>query len=160
MKILFSFLLCIPLLTKGQVSECFDNKEFNVRNEVEVCLSKKKWKIFEIVSIEGEKHFITILGGNKCTVNKTSLLSINEVEGYATNFIKKTAKGFYYSFEYGSKYHYEYDFYFKFINTNFYLYKVVEKLSDLSKPDSQKIKTKAVKNIPFELVNIHSYIKM
>lgn len=67
------------------------------------------------------------------------MLSTSQVEGYATNFIKKSKNGFFYSFEYGSRYHYEYIFYFKFINSNFYLYKVVEKYSDLSSPNAEKL---------------------
>ena len=160
MKILFLFLFCLPFLANGQMSRCFDDKEFNIRNEIELRLQKEKWKIFEIVPNEEESHFIAIQNKYKCIVNKKALLSINEVQGYATNFIKAIPNGFYYSFEYGSRFHYEYDFYFKVINKEFYLYKVVERYSDLLKPNKQKVKVKAVKNIPFEQMNIRSYIRL
>ena len=159
MKILFSLLLCAPLLAKTQTNKCFDEKEFHIRHEIEMYQAKVNWKVLELVSIKDEKHYIAITNSSECFINKNSLLSTNEVEGYATNYIKKNRNGFSYSFEYGSRYRYDYILNFKFINGNFYLYKIVEKYSDLSNPNTQKIRSKLIKNISFEWVNIHSYIK-
>lgn len=138
--------------------ECPNKENFFIRHNLKLNIDNSVFNIYESISKNDEKRFIVINSDNKCIINKNSLLSIDNVEGYATNFIKKTSKGFYYSFEYGNKYHYEYELYFEYTNGIFNLSKIVQKFSDLSNPNSLKSKTINISNKNFSSFNIYDYL--
>ncbi|WP_114820656.1 hypothetical protein [Chryseobacterium sp. KLBC 52] len=158
-KIFFILVFSITLAQcQEKTNSCPDENKFFIRNNTELKFDKKDFNIYESINKENEERFIVINSNGKCIINTKSLLSTDEVEGYATNFIRKTKNGFYYSFEYGNRYHYEYELYFKYLKGKFYLFKVIQKFSDLANPNSVKAKTINVSNKQFSLFDIHNYL--
>lgn len=157
MKKIFSIIILGTSLFHCQQknNDCPDEKKFFIRNNVSF---NKKINISEYVERDTEKRFIVIKDGSKCFVNYNTLLSTEDVEGYATNFIKTNPNGFYYSFEYGNRYHYEYQVYFKYLKDNFYVYKVIQKFSDLANPNSLSSKNYSPKKIKFNQFDIHNFL--
>ncbi|WP_326983916.1 hypothetical protein VUJ46_05080 [Chryseobacterium sp. MYb264] len=154
------FLVFIFLTTLYQCQErknsCPDKDNYFIRNSLKY---NSEFSMYEYVNKKSEDRFILInKNSNNCFINKNSLLSTNEIENYATNFIKRTKNGFYYSFEYGNRYHYEYEVYFEYVNGDFYLNQIVQKFSDLANPNSIRTKRIPVSKIKFILFDIHEYL--
>ena len=77
----------------------------------------------------------------------------------ADNFIRKTKEGFVFSIEFGSRYYYNFKFYFNLYKGNFYLNKVFETSFDkYNTSKKNKSSLKLIKPvIRFDKFNIHNY---
>lgn len=126
-------------------------------------INNKDYVVYEIMHNENETdRFLLLSINNKFTCNHNSLLNTNDYQGYSTNYIRKEKDGFSFSIEYGSRYYYNYEFYFKFENNKFYLKKMSETTFDKANPKESGSKNKKMKmiksKISFEKFNIHNYI--
>ncbi len=158
-KILFILVFSISLVQCQEKNNgCPDENNYLIRNNLQLQIDNRDFNIYESISKKNEKRSIVIQTGNKCIMNVKSLLSTDEVEGYATNFIRRDKDGFYYSFEYGNRYHYEYELHFKYIKGKFYLFKVIQKFTDFADPNSVKTKLIDIPNKQFEFINIKDYL--
>ncbi|QKZ11222.1 hypothetical protein [Spirosoma sp. KUDC1026] len=140
--------------------DCPDPDKYSPEKSLSIEINNKRYVIYEAINESRDDRFLVINYGSYCRTNKKSLLSTESRSGYATNFIKKLPNGFCYSFEYGNRYHYEYELYFRNIRGDFYLYKVIKKTADLSKNSPrQKITTIPVNNLSFDVFNVGSYLQ-
>ena len=130
-----------------------------MRHKIEFKASNIKYKIFEVVNKKTNERFIEITQNKRPVVNKKSLLNPSIVEGYATNFIRRTKQGFYYSFEFGNRHHYEYEFHFKLIKNDYFLYKVKKSYVDMANPSSSKVSIIPVNAIKFTSYDVSNYTK-
>jgi hypothetical protein len=140
--------------------DCPDSDKYSSGKSLSIEINNKRYVIYEAINEARDDRFLVIDYGSYCRTNKKSLLSTESRSGYATNFIKKSPNGFCCSFEYGNRYHYEYELYFRHVRGEFYLYKVIKKASDLAKTNSGQRKTVIpVNNLRFDIFDIKSYIK-
>ncbi|WP_157495113.1 hypothetical protein [Flavobacterium sp. KJJ] len=155
------FFLNVSFIYKeDQCKEVLNNPAYLKGKKINGKINGKKILVLEVKNVENEYDrflLININNGFKC--NHHSLLNTNDYQGYSTNYLKLQKDGFSYSIEYGSRYYYNYEFYFEFRKDNFYLKKIEMKSFDRANPKITKSKTRLISSkVSFEKFNIENYL--
>lgn len=145
---------------EDQCKDVLNDSTYIKEKKINGKINGKEYLVFEIKNRENEYDRFLLLNINSSFIcNHHSLLNTNDFQGYSTNYLKLQKDGFSYSIEYGSRYYYNYEFYFKFIKNNFYLKKMEIKSFDRANPKKIQSKNKIITSkVSFERFNIENYL--
>lgn len=165
MKIKYLFLIFLySVICKGQtdsINSILKDDNYRIKDSIYAIINNDSFSVYEIINYENETDRFLLLKFNNMEIyNKNSLLNTNDYQGYTTNYIRKTKNGFVFSIEFGSRFYYNFKFYFNIKNHIFYLNNVSKTSFDKNNPKVRKSTNTVVANkkISFKKFNIHNFV--
>ena len=122
-----------------------------------VFLKKINYKLLDVSYIDIEKRILFIQKDN-VIIHKINLLTQDDYDGFAVNWIKDIDDGFEISIELG-KYYYERNFQFIFENNSFFLKKLETKSVDYKNNNKEKESIKIINSsVNIDAFDINNFI--